>query len=520
MPLKNYTEKLIYILPIFFSISIGSTIALALVRWLFFIEFPVVEIKEEVWHIWIPLIFPWIPILLWLRKRLKILIFKKRTDNRRQIFYYITWLMMSGMLISSQMYLSTASGTLEKVNSPTEIKTKDKAQYYILKHFFVPKNIGKYYIDISVSGKHNNNLDLTAYFVVPVVADSLKIINTIPKVWCCIQFKKTVSNNLSANEKEKEFNNFEQKCIKKAGTFDTKSITYFTNIPVSVRREGYLKAISPIINKHPEKKYTLIEGNTEPFEERNGNKLQWFFSILFIGTSLFMLALIWPKLSYTRLKEKKTEIKPEEDDIIEMFKYLIPKGSHFISSIILDINLLVYFIMLLCGINPIHPDTVDLLNWGGNFRPYINDSQWWRLITSMFLHGGVEHLLLNIAGLVMASFFVEPIFGRSRYAVIYILSGICGSVTSVLWHTNSVAVGASGAIFGLYGALLALALTNKLPKDIKRFMLILMGGYVAINLVLGLVGNTDNAAHIGGLLGGAAFGMLLYRKKEENLEKL
>lgn len=129
----------------------------------------------------------------------------------------------------------------------------------------------------------------------------------------------------------------------------------------------------------------------------------------------------------------------------------------------------------------------------------------------MFLHGGFMHLFLNISGLVIAAICIEPILGRIKYFILYLLTGLCGSLASILWYPNTVSVGASGAIFGLYGAILGLLLTNAFPTGIKRGIRMMIGVYVASNLLWGLTGGIDNAAHIGGLLSGAVIGIMLYK---------
>ena len=126
------------------------------------------------------------------------------------------------------------------------------------------------------------------------------------------------------------------------------------------------------------------------------------------------------------------------------------------------------------------------------------------------------HLILNIYGLVLAAIFVEPILGRKKYAILYIVSGLCGSLASIWWYSNTVSVGASGAIFGLYGAILGLLLTDAFPKGGKKGMFIMIGIYVGINLLFGLTGGIDNAAHIGGLLSGGLLGIILYKLDNEN----
>jgi rhomboid protease GluP len=137
----------------------------------------------------------------------------------------------------------------------------------------------------------------------------------------------------------------------------------------------------------------------------------------------------------------------------------------------------------------------------------------------MFLHGGIMHLILNIYGLVLASIFIEPLLGSVRYAIIYLAAGIVGSIASISWYENTISVGASGAIFGLCGATLALTLTGIFAKEGKRMILVLFGPYVLINLVMGLFGGIDNAAHLGGLITGAIVALITYSALKPKLDE-
>lgn len=130
-------------------------------------------------------------------------------------------------------------------------------------------------------------------------------------------------------------------------------------------------------------------------------------------------------------------------------------------------------------------------------------------------------MLMNTFALLYGGMYLEPLLGKVRFAAVYVLTGIVAGLASIWIHPYSVGVGASGAIFGIYGAMLAILTTNYLRKTwrttLRRSLLL----FVIYNLVMGLQGNTDNAAHIGGLISGLAIGYALYPglKKEEKLSK-
>lgn len=152
----------------------------------------------------------------------------------------------------------------------------------------------------------------------------------------------------------------------------------------------------------------------------------------------------------------------------------------------------------------------DLAAAGANERTAVLSGQYWRLLTSMFLHGGFLHLGLNAWGLYQLGTLFERLLGSTRMIATYFLSGIAGSVASIVW-TQMPSVGASGAIFGILGALIAFLLKrhNTLSPQGKSILSQLLM-WAGINLYLGFeMPNIDNAGHLGGLAAGFLLGLLL-----------
>ena len=155
---------------------------------------------------------------------------------------------------------------------------------------------------------------------------------------------------------------------------------------------------------------------------------------------------------------------------------------------------------------------VDVLkDWGANYKPLTLHGQWWRLFTSTFLHDGLMHVATNMVGLMIIGIVLEPVMGKTKYAATYIVSGIVASAVSLYWHDDVVSVGASGAIFGMYGAFLAMVLTKRFPKELSRSFFVFSAIFIGFNLLMGLANGIDNAAHMGGLVSGFIIGLLLHR---------
>lgn len=183
-------------------------------------------------------------------------------------------------------------------------------------------------------------------------------------------------------------------------------------------------------------------------------------------------------------------------------------ADHFWTTVLLLINVGMYGASLLLtsqgsGQFSLDPGNLALHDLGAKWLPSIRDGQWWRLITAGFLHGDIFHILMNSYGLYILGSLAESSFGLARFWTIYVVSTFTGFLASYYFVLN-LSVGASAAIFGLMGALIALGTREKYGvAALLRGQLI---GWGVLNLVLGFIpgSNIDNAAHIGGFIGGFA----------------
>lgn len=152
--------------------------------------------------------------------------------------------------------------------------------------------------------------------------------------------------------------------------------------------------------------------------------------------------------------------------------------------------------------------TLGLLKQGAEFNPYTLNGQWYRIFTHMFLHGHLLHLGVNMLALYSAGRDVEPAVGTSKFICLYFLSGVAGALNSLYWGLFSIGVGASGAIFGLFGFSLVLIISHQRKQGASVIpTLVNFGVFLAINVVLAESFHADNAAHFGGLICGAAIGL-------------
>ena len=208
--------------------------------------------------------------------------------------------------------------------------------------------------------------------------------------------------------------------------------------------------------------------------------------------------------------------KKTEKDAKEAEKIFGPKKP-IVTYTLIFINILVFMAMYLFGNGS--EDSLTLLTFGANYRPLILEfNQYYRLISSSFLHIGILHLLFNMYALYIIGAQIENFYGKAKYLIIYLGSAIFGSLLSICFH-DGISAGASGAIFGLLGAMLyfgyhyRLYLGNVLQSQIIPIII--------LNLFLGFITpGIDNACHVGGLISGIFLAMACGINKDRKMEKI
>ncbi len=179
---------------------------------------------------------------------------------------------------------------------------------------------------------------------------------------------------------------------------------------------------------------------------------------------------------------------------------------------LLVLNIAAFVVMAIATLTLLEPSSQNLIKWGADYGPLTLNGQWWRLFTFMFVHIGVIHLLFNMYVLANIGFFMEAVLGHSSYFLLYFVSGL-GSGAASLWsHPNTVSAGASGAIFGLYGGLLAFLLLNLAHVPLHALAPLAKGAviFIGFNIFYSLTQpDVDLAAHVGGLMTGFLAGLVL-----------
>jgi membrane associated rhomboid family serine protease len=180
---------------------------------------------------------------------------------------------------------------------------------------------------------------------------------------------------------------------------------------------------------------------------------------------------------------------------------------------IIAVNVGLWIAGVATGVSAISPSIDSLIAWGADYGPRtVSGGEWWRLASNTFLHIGVLHLAMNMIVLVSIGRFVERLVGQAGFAVLYLVCGVAGSLVSLAHNPYVVSAGASGAVFGLYGALLGFLLRARgtIPREVLAQLQKSAFLFLFYNLVYGLgQSGIDLAAHLGGLAAGFLGGLLL-----------
>ena len=195
------------------------------------------------------------------------------------------------------------------------------------------------------------------------------------------------------------------------------------------------------------------------------------------------------------------------------------ESAFSLTQILFGANVAVFLAMALASGSVFEFSGQVMAHYGANFGPYTLSGEWWRLVTYMFLHGGIMHIAFNMWCLWDLGRLCESLYGRWTFLAIYLITGIAAGLASIGWNPGVLSVGASGAIFGLAGALIASFYLGEfsLPRVAISGTLRSLVIFAVFNLGFGqLFNGIDNAAHIGGLVSGLILGALIARLAPES----
>ena len=497
-------DKFRYIFKPYLLILAGMLGGYTLLHWFLIVNLQLFSLRSEVVNFLIPYLLAGAAVWIVLFRRLKMLRLKARADSWDTFYCFIAWMALATPTFIMQEYMTAAAGRLTTLEQVTDISKVQRTRYCTFDRYYVyTPGLGTY-TSCSVTGKHNNTFTIRVYMVLPMYNSEEDAKSKIASVYCGMVRTRNISNRKKTWEKTREVEKFNQECMMEMLAQEAVYYDYWERVSEAERKD-YVGALlrSPDFNSDA----IVLEGRTGAFEARTGHKLAWSLGIAAGGSLVWLVMLLIPgidKKGLAKLKKGRTEADKER----ARRNWLAFLRHAPVTCTLIGANVLVFLLMVLAGLGFVSFHTGDLLVWGANCRPYTLHGGWWRLLTHMFVHGGVMHLLLNMYGLLFVGMFFEPQIGWKKFLTTYLLAGIAGGVASICFHAQTVSVGASGAVFGLYGMWLAYLFWLRSGKA-SKLLLVNVGIYVGLNLLFGFASSgIDNAAHLGGLVCGFLMGAI------------
>jgi membrane associated rhomboid family serine protease len=485
--------------------AIALTVVYSALDWLLVAGNGAVPLDEDLANLWLPGIVSFALVLWVVHPCLKRFALR---ENRGVPFFYdlLATAAIAVPLALLQLHIAARTGTLEDVKTAQDIARLPPAKFYRLAAPCFDR--GKTVADAVYADDDDRGdvTSITIYAAVPACG---------AQVWLGYVFRDTVSNRIGEAERNAAIKAFGERAD---GTLNTENFAryqFFERAGNNTAHRAFTKAV--VKNGGTANPIILIP-HEGAFADRADGWLRWAAAsagVLWLAWLIAVLiAPLKPAGDNSAAPQSKAPDGPNFADI------LIPKRGNYGLPLLLDANILVYLAMVLAGLGVMSFPTDDLLAWGASYRPAIHGLGVLRLITSQFVHGGLLHIANNMQGLLFAAICLSPVAQNARLILVYLLCGLGGSIASV-WHSVTVSVGASGAIFGLYGILLVLyALKDSRIRAMGTAVWSSAGIFVALNLVFGFVSpSTDNAAHVGGLLTGLVLGGALFLIDKQKLCK-
>jgi len=486
-------------------------------------------ITREMWELWMPIALAAIFCLLVMRVRFGLLRPARKDigrENRFEALYWIAGIALTVSMFASQKYIASQTRDLVQVDSLSAVGDPRAGDCFRIGSNYIIDTERAGFLSESrgVPKRHGmDELDLIIYAALPMRESDADLIRMVPtgepdiyevlgitpaKYWFVKEYEQRVERPTGANI-EAAHNRLADRVIE---DLSSGALRRFDHLSVAPRTEHTRSMLAAVENStmRATSDPVILLPETKPFARSDdglwGALIAWGVAVLTVG----VFALFYP-LSETRLAEMHARAARSLRERFNLGRLAlaVKKGSGVATWALVGLNVLYFLVVVAAGISPISPSPDELFLMGGATTDAILGGETWRILTSMFLHSGVFHLMYNMLTLFMIGMMVEPTFRSAKYTVVYVGSGVGAALLSMaLLNPVAVHVGASGAIFGIMGAMWRVWARNRKKHKDYPLLFFCFGG---ISLVLGLfIPSVNNWAHIGGLATGFVLGMLLY----------
>lgn len=466
-------------------------------------------LDEKIIEIIFPFTFAAIASIVFLRKKVHFL--KLHNDNAFTIYQMVIILSVSLVTVQSVLLAKTAFYPIISTFNANQVLNYPNANYITIEKGTVNYASTLKNLEHRVKGKRNEDLELNVYLAAPFKEED--------KLWLAISFSKTISNRMDAHGKADAFDELITSSLDSFKNYDLNKVSYYKIIQTGTFKKQLQEAFQNKYANREVKDQVFILPKKESLKVSIDRRLRLLFWITIIGTLLVLIMVMIPPLNYVSIKNYDNG-KPLKDDLLkDIIGCLDFRKPNKITTLLLWLNLGYFIVAILMGVHFTSPSSQEILDFGGA-PPFSSlHGNYWRIITAMFLHAGIGHLFNNMVILVLLGQEIEQTIGGKKMLIIYITAGITGMVLSMHMY-NSINCGASGAIFGLSGMLLALLLYKVYPSKMRLGKWVLLIFTSGISLIFGFfIPQVNNMAHLVGLITGTALGIFFIMHYKDEFTK-
>lgn len=491
-----------------FLIAVGLVVFISISsRWFFEYALEIEGIAENIWLFWIPCFLTLLFWILLLRRRINLLNIPNWNGNGNFLWHTTILLSLALTGIFGQFYQKRINLSEVSIHHAREIEPTNWNACYDFPMIQLDKELATGDQFAKAVGRHNSELEYSAYILAPFGTSE----NGHVVFWAGKVYKKRIRNRTSDSHKEYVWDTHYSNSFQRFHSLEKKYDEFLYPVSRGEDFENYMDAIHridwPDGTEH--RVFEFYDGNLS--SDANNVLIGSIFSFLAGLFALWLFGFRGFKKTGDYVDFQKGTLKYGDMEA-SVFRFLLLQGDSPITAIIVYLCLLGFIISAFIDGNLIELKTERLLDYGALSKNLVAEGEIWRLVSHMFLHGGFMHILYNLFILGFIGVYMEPMVGKFKFTIIYLVTGL-GSAFLSLTFNDSISVGASGAIYGLMGWYISASFIYKKRLGENGNYGLMVIGYVCLSFLLGFLSmQVDHYAHLGGLLTGLILGVTVAPK--------
>ena len=439
-------------------------------RWLLDIYLDILPLKEGYWNFGIPLLLSISVVGIWMWPRYEHLTLKWVKRSSSGYFFITMVLALVIPLLISQNYLSKAAYKVIEIASLNDIRHYPKQKYFRVDDFEPLKSERIAYIETRVANRRYFDSTLHIYYY--VVTPSIGAEN----VWLGSSYYTSYDNREEQSIKHRQYSAFINESRHKYAAEDFSNINYFRKLKSSNDRSAYLYTISTA-NKQSNLPALVLVPESNIFADSLDRDFVWGFGSFFIGMVLCLLLVLAAEFDNQGKKARQKHIQKQKpvkkrapvSDVSKSLVVCFRSNKERPATLVLILSCIGAFILtVFMGMDIIDPLSRQVNSVGGLTIDALQAGKYWRVVTALFVHVGIMHLVMSLGMLFATGYILEKVLGSLRFSMAFFICGIFSNILGLLYFDMDMA-GIWGAIFGLFGIaipLVAFKIFNKKYREL------------------------------------------------------